>query len=438
MNQRKTASFFYYKVKKQMENIVVIGGGFAGLNLIKKLDHRRYRVMLVDRNNFQSFPPLFYQVASSGLAQENIAFPFRRELKKLGNVSYHMGHVKGLDLGARTVTTSYETLSYDRLVIAAGSTNNFFGMEGLPENVFCIKTLAEAAHSRDEILDRLERGALCKDPARRRELLSFLVVGGGPAGVEIAGALGEMKKYVLPREYPELDPADLRITLIEGTGHLLGAMRPESQEKALRYLRELMVDVRLDTMMKGYADKHVTFADGHTEYWETLIWTAGVMGEPIPGLPKECLGHGGRIVVDEYNRMKGYEESVCAIGDIALMTTEKYPKGHPQMAQPAIQQARLLARNLNSGEWKVKFRYRDKGSMATVGKNRAVADLPRMSFGGMMAWMAWMFIHLMSLLGMRNKLSVLLNWTWNYFTYSTSLRLLMRPTKFPLRRHWGD
>lgn len=421
-----------------MENVIIIGGGFAGLNLVKRLDPKKFRVMLVDRNNFHSFPPLFYQVASSGLAPSNISFPFRREFKKLKNFTYHMGHVKNVDLEKRTVTTSYETLSYDRLVIAAGSTNNFFGIPGLDENVFCIKTVAEAARTRDEILDRLERGALCPDKEKRRRLLSFLVVGGGPTGVEIAGALGEMKRDILPREYPELDPDDMSITLVEGTDTLLGPMRPSSQKKALKYLGELLVDVRLNTMTSGYQDKMVSFSDGHKEYWETVIWTAGIRGETIPGLPPQLLGHGARIIVDQYSRVPGYEESVFAIGDIALMQTPDYPRGHPQLAQPAIQQAACLAHNLNKGSFSRVFQYRDKGSMATVGKNKAVADLPRFSFGGWLAWLAWMFVHLMSILGMRNKVNVLLNWMWNYFSYSTALRLLLRPTKFPARRHWSD
>lgn len=422
----------------EKEKIVVIGGGFAGLNLCKHLDRDKYDVCLVDRNNFHCFPPLFYQVASSGLVSANICFPFRRELKKLRNVSYHMGHVKDVDLGKREITTSYETISYDRLVIAAGSTNNYFGIEGLDRETFGIKTVAEAAHTRDEILDRFERGALCKDPEKRRRLLSFLVVGGGPSGVEIAGALGEMKKYILKKEYPELSQDDVTITLVEASDRLLGAMRPVSQQRALKYLEELMVNVRLNTSMQGYADKYVTFADGHREYFETMIWTAGVKGEPIPGMPPETIGHGNRIVVDEFNRVKGYEETVCAIGDVALMVTDGYPHGHPQMAQPAIQQARNLARNLNEGKFGRKFVYNDKGSMATIGKNRAVADLRKASFGGFAAWLVWMLIHLMSILGMRNKLSVLVNWCWNYIFYSTSLRLLLRPTKYPLRRHWGD
>lgn len=421
-----------------MEKVVIIGGGFAGLNLCKRLDPKKYEICLVDRNNFHCFPPLFYQIASSGLVPANICFPFRRELKKMRHASYHMGHVKDIDLGNKTVTTSYETISYDKLVLAAGSTNNYFGMPNLDRETFGIKTVAEASHTRDEILDRFERGALCKDRERRRQLLSFLVVGGGPSGVEIAGALGEMKKYILSKEYPELEADDVTITLVEGTSKLLGAMTPKSQRKALEGLRDLMVNVRLDTMMKDYTDKYVTFADGHKEYYETLIWTAGVKGEPMPGIPAEALGRGGRIIVDEYSRVKGCGDSLFAIGDIALMETPDYPHGHPQMAQPAIQQARNLARNLNAGEFSRKFVYNDKGSMATIGKNKAVADLGKMSFGGFFAWLIWMIIHLISILGMRNKLSVLVNWFWNYLFYSTSLRLLLRPTKYPLRKHWAD
>ncbi len=421
-----------------MEKIVIIGGGFAGLKLSKKLDRNRYEVALIDRNNFHCFPPLFYQIASSSLVSANICFPFRRELKDMPHCSYHMGHVKDIDLEKRTVTTSYETISYDRLVIAAGATNNYFGMRNMDTETFGIKTVAEAAHTRDEILDRLERGAICSDPKRRRELLSFLVVGGGPSGVEIAGALGEMKKYIIPKEYPELDPDDVTVTLVEAAGSLLSAMRPQSQAKALEGLQQLMVNVRLNTSLKDYSDKIVTFGDGSKEYFETLIWTAGVKGEPIPGLPAECIGRGNRIIVDEYNRVKGLEDSVMAVGDIAIMQCEDYPNGHPQMAQPAIQQAVNLARNLNEGSFTHPFQYHDKGSMATIGKNRAVADLPRLSFHGFFAWLTWLIIHLISIIGMRNKLSVLTNWAWNYIFSSTSLRLLLRPTLYPRRRHWGD
>lgn len=419
------------------QTLVVIGGGFAGLNLVSRIDTSKYDVKLIDRNNFHCFPPLFYQIASSGLDSSNICFPFRREFKKLRNVTYHMGHVKNIDVDKKTVTTSYETISYDKLVIAAGTTNNFFGMEGLGKRVFGIKTVAEASYTRDEILDRLERGALCKDKVRRRELLSFLVVGGGPSGVEIAGALGEMKRDILPREYPELSPEDVNITLVEGSSRLLGAMDEKCGKKALEYLEDLMVNVRLGEVMKKYEDKVAEFADGKKEYWETLIWTAGIKGEPMPGFPEAAVMKNGRIKVDRYNRVEGFPD-VFALGDIACCPSRQYPSGLPQMAQPAIQGARCLAKNLNAGEFIHEFRYRDKGSMATVGKHRAVVQLGSRVIAGWVAWLMWMFIHLVSILGMRNKANVLLNWIWNYLTYSTSLRLLLRPKEYPIRRHWGD
>lgn len=422
----------------EKQTIVIIGGGFAGMNLAKSLDKKKFNVKVVDRNNYHSFPPLFYQIASSALDVPSISFPFRREFKKSGgNVSYHMGHVKNIDFESRTVTTSYETLEYDKLVIAAGSTNNYFGMEGLQENVFGIKTTGEASHTRDEILDRLERGCMEQDSERRKELLSFLVIGGGPAGVEIAGALGEMKRDVLPREYPELDPDDMSITLVEGADRLLSAFDPKLSQKAYVYLSQLMVDIRLNTVMKGYVDKKVSFADGHDEYWETLIWTAGVKGENMPGIPDEMIGRGGRIIVDAFNQVKGAND-VFAIGDIALMQTKDYPNGHPQVAQPAIQQARNLAYNLNHKELRREFKYKDKGTMATIGRNKAIAQIGKMTFAGRFAWWLWMAIHLISILGVRTKISVLINWIWNYCTYTTSLRLLMRPVKYPIRKHWGD
>lgn len=420
------------------QRIVIIGGGFAGLTLARRLDARKYDIHVIDRNNFHGFPPLFYQVASSALDASSIAFPLRREFRSHGKgTAYHMGHIKVIDTRAKTVTTSYETLAYDKLVIAAGTANNFFGMQSLPRSVFGIKTIAEASHTRDEILDRLERGAICKDPARRRELLSFLVVGGGPAGVEIAGALGEMKKETVPREYPELDPADIRIVLAEGGGRLLSAMDPRAGLKAEEYLKDLMVEVRLNTVMRDYRDKTVTFADGSSEYWETLIWTAGVVGEPMPGLPPACTGRGRRILTDPHCAVKGLED-VYAIGDIALCATPEAPDGHPQVAQVAMQMARTLAANLNADRAPRPFVYKDRGSMATIGKNRAVADIKGRFVSGRPAWWTWMAIHLVSMLGMRNKLTVLMTWCWNYVTGTTSLRLLFRPARYPLRRHWGD
>ncbi|MCM1029486.1 MAG: NAD(P)/FAD-dependent oxidoreductase [Pseudoflavonifractor sp.] len=423
------------------EHIVIVGGGFAGLNLTKYLDKKRYEVTLVDRNNFHSFPPLFYQIASGGLDPGNISFPFRRELRKLGHegMNYHMGDVHTIDVLRKEVRTQFETIEYDKLVICAGTTNNFFGNPDLIKSVFTMKSAAEATRCRNEILDRLERASLCPDdPERRRRLLSFVVVGGGPTGVEIAGAIGELKRFILEREYPQINRDDLQIILLEGTDRVLGPMSKEASANALTYLKDLLVDVRLNHLMKEYKDNMLTLDDGSTIYSEMVIWTAGVTGESFLFEGTDYRpGRGNRFAVDEQNRVIGLED-VFALGDIAMMATEKYPKGHPQLAQPAIQQARHLAKALNTGDWSKPFIYNDKGSMATVGRNLAVADLNNVHLKGMFAWFAWMFVHLISLLGMRNKLTVLINWTWAYFTYSTSLRMLLHSTKYPLRTRWGE
>lgn len=422
------------------KRVVVIGGGFAGLNLIKKLDKRRFEVLLVDRNNYHSFPPLFYQIASSGLDPGSISFPFRREMRK-GSVKgarYNMGEVKTIDVANKTVTTQFETIPYDKLVIAAGTTNNFFGMTDLYKRVFTLKSTPEAIRCRNEILDRLERASLCKNADERRRLLSFVVIGGGPTGVEIAGAIGEMKRYILHREYPNISTDDLNIILVEGTDRLLRTMSEAASREALEYLGHLMVSVKLGKTMKSYENNIVTFADGEQTYSEMVIWTAGVTGEPMEIVGAELeRGPGNRFIVDEYNRVKGLDD-VYALGDISLMMSDAYPKGHPQLAQVAIQQARLLAKHLNKNEFTTAFQYVDKGSMATVGRNRAVADLKHIHLYGRPAWLTWMFVHLISILGMRNKLSVLMNWIWAYCTYSTSLRLLIHSNRYPLRSRWGE
>lgn len=425
---------------KGKEKIVIIGGGFAGLNLVKKLDKSKFEVVLVDRNNYHSFPPLFYQIASSGLDPGSISFPYRREMRKLSSkgARYQMGNVEQIDVVNKTVKTSLDTVQYDKLVIAAGTTNNFFGMNDLHKKVYTLKSTPEAIRCRNEILDRLERASVSHDPEERRRLLSFVVIGGGPTGVEIAGAIGEMKRYILHREYPDISVDELSITLVEGTDRLLRTMSDTASREALEYLGHLMVDVKLGKIMKSYENDVVTFADGEEIYSEMVIWTAGVTGEPMEIVGAEFQrGPGNRFVVDEYNRVKGLDD-VFALGDIALMMGGDYPKGHPQLAQVAIQQAALLAKHLNKGEFKQVFKYNDKGSMATVGRNRAVADLNHMHLYGRPAWLAWMFVHLISILGMRNKISVLMNWIWAYCTYSTSLRLLIHTSKFPLRRRWNE
>lgn len=423
------------------KRIVVVGGGFAGLNFVKYIDKSKFDVILVDRNNYNSFPPLFYQIASSGLGPDSICFPFRREFSKgkARGVEFHIGEIESIDLTARKLKTQYEVLSFDYLVIAAGTTNNFFGNDRLVDSVYTLKSTAQAMRCRDEILDRLERASICDDPEERRRLLSFTVVGGGPAGVEIAGALGEMKKYILPRNYPSIPSEDVKITLLEGTGALLGAMSQKSQNDALHYLGQLMVDIRLGTIMKDYTDNTVTLSDGQSFDSGMVIWTAGIKGVEIPTLGGVLpLGKGMRIKVDDFNRVNGYEDFLFALGDICVMDTDGYPDGHPQLAQVAIQQGRNLAKNLNRGDFSCRFAYKDKGTMATIGRNRAVADIKKSHMRGFIAWLAWMFIHLISILGMRNKISVLIDWIWGYCNYGTSLRLLLYPARHPLRWHWGE
>ncbi len=423
------------------ERVVVIGGGFAGLNFIKHLDDRAFEIILIDKNNFHGFPPLFYQVASSGLDPTSIAFPFRRELRsgKRHKASFHLGEVKCIDVKAGKVVTSLEAIGYDRLVIAAGSTNNFFGNDDLLKKVYTLKSTDEAIRIRNEILDRFERASIEPDPDKRRRLLSFIVIGGGPAGVEIAGALGEMKRYVIQRDYPSLSPDDVSIILMEGSDRLLRTMSEKSSADALKGLRSLMVDIHLDTIMKSYGDDNiVTTGDGSTYYSEMVIWTAGVQGVPFEWKGIESpVGGGGRIVTDEYCKVSG-TDNVYAIGDVSIHTSDDSPRGLPQLAQVAIQQGKFLAKILNTGKTDKPFRYRDKGSMATIGRNRAVADLPKMHFSGWLAWVTWMFVHLISLLGMRSKINVLLNWMWAYFTYNTSLRLLLRGSRYPERGEMYD
>lgn len=423
------------------ENLVIIGGGFAGLNLVKRLDKKKYNIVLVDKNNYHSFPPLFYQIASSGLDAENICFPFRREMQKdcAKGARYHMGEAHTIDMNKREVVTQYERLPFDHLIIAAGCTNNFFGDPDLIKYVYTIKTTNEAMRCRNQILERLERACLTKDMDMRRRLLSFVVIGGGPTGVEIAGALGEMKRDIIPREYTSLNPSDVKIILIEATGRLLGTMSEKSSAEAKEYLeKKLLVDVRLGRKMEKYTDYVVELDDGTRIQSESVIWTAGITAVPFKFEGADVtLGPGHRFVVDRCNRVQGLDR-VYAVGDIAYMASDRHPRGLPQLAQVAIQQSQLLAKNLNDSTWDKTFTYKDKGSMATVGRNLAVADLPNVHLKGFIAWMIWMFIHLISILGMRNRVSVLTNWIWAYFTYNTSLRILMHTTRYPLRSRWGE
>ena len=421
---------------EKLQHIVIIGGGFAGLNLAKELDKHKFRVTILDKNNFHSFPPLFYQIASSGLEPSSISFPFRREMRRLKNTNYHFGEVLEIDSKNSTVRTQFETIKYDQLVIASGTTNNFFNQPELKEKVHTLKSTAEAIRLRNEILDRLERACITTDRERRRQLLSFVVVGGGPSGVEVAGALGEMKRYILNKEYPEIDIDDVRVILIEGTDRFLRTMSERASHDAKVYLGHLMIETRLNCMMKSYENNVLHLSTGEEIYCETLIWTAGITGNKINGICDDSITRGNRYIVDSNCKIKGYD-NIYALGDIAYLEDESHPNGYPQVAQVAIQQAKHLAKQLNTGA-DTAFKYVDKGSMATIGRNRAVCDLKFAYLYGRPAWATWMFIHLISILGMRNKVNVLINWVWAYLFYTTSLRLLIRPVKYPIRKHWID
>lgn len=421
---------------EKLQHIVIIGGGFAGLNLAKELDKNKFRVTILDKNNFHSFPPLFYQIASSGLEPSSISFPFRREMRRLKNTNYHFGEVLEIDSKNSTIRTQFETIKYDQLVIASGTTNNFFNQPELKEKVHTLKSTAEAIRLRNEILDRLERACITTDRERRRQLLSFVVVGGGPSGVEVAGALGEMKRYILNKEYPEIDIDDVRVILIEGTDRFLRTMSERASHDAKVYLGHLMIETRLNCMMKSYENNVLHLSTGEEIYCETLIWTAGITGNKINGISDDSITRGNRYIVDSNCKIKGYD-NIYALGDIAYLEDETHPNGYPQVAQVAIQQAKHLAKQLNTGA-DTAFKYVDKGSMATIGRNRAVCDLKFAYLYGRPAWATWMFIHLISILGMRNKVNVLINWVWAYLFYTTSLRLLIRPVKYPIRKHWID
>lgn len=425
------------------EKVVIVGGGFAGLNLVKHLDKSKFDVTLIDCHNYHSFPPLFYQIASSGLDPASICFPLRRELFRRmdgANVSLIMGNAQAVDVEKKVIKLENEPdLPYDKLVLANGTTNNFFNMPELIEQVFTLKSAPQALRCRNQILVNLEKAAITKDREERKRLLCFVVIGGGPTGVEIAGALGEMKRYVLPREYPTIPQEDFRILLVEAAPKLLAAMDPRSSAEVEEYLKHLMVDVKTGVGMTGYQNGVVKLADGQSVKCDTVIWTAGVTGVKFDILGADIQrGRGNRFVVNGCNEVVGLTD-VYAIGDISLMpdADPTFPGGHPQLAQVAIQQSKLLSQNLNKGTRNT-FVYNDKGTMATVGRNRAVADLGRIHLNGFLAWFIWMFIHLISILGMRNKIAVLINWIWAYFSYQSSLRILMRPDKYPVKNRWRE
>ncbi len=421
--------------------IVVVGGGFAGLNFIKSLwAEKDVEIILVDRNNYHFFPPLLYQVSTSFIEASNISHPFRRMFGPQRNVRFHMGTLLEIFPEKNEILTDGGTYAYDMLVLAPGTETNFFGMKNVEEKAWPMKTIDEAQELRNHILLNLERASREKDPKRRERLLNIVISGGGPTGVELAGMLAELGRHIAPREYPDIpDIQKARIYLVDAGKVLLAPMSPKAQEEAYKVLSHLGVQIILNKAVKDYADGVVLLADGSTLETETLIWASGVIAREVPGLPKDVIGRGRRIQVDAFNKVSGMQ-NVYAIGDACLQTTDPaFPNGHPQVAQVALQQGTLLARNIKRSlrnEPLKPFVYNDKGSMAIISKYKAVADLPKFSFEGFFAWLVWLFIHILPLVGFRNKVQLAFSWMWSFITNNPTLRLILRP--LPSQRALDD
>ena len=408
--------------------VIIVGGGFAGVKLVKKLKNLPVQIVLFDRNNYHTFQPLLYQVATAGLEPDSIADPLRKQLEPVKNFFFRMAEVHSVDSENNKILTEIGELEYDYLVIATGSRTNFFGNVSIMQHAFPLKQIPQALDLRSHILQNFEAATITEDLMEKKSRMNIVIVGGGPTGVEVAGALGELKKTILPKDYPELDFEKMSIILLEGSPRLLGGMSEVSSERAMKYLKKFQVQVYLNTLVENYDGHAAKLSNGEEINTHTLIWAAGVKGNYPEGISPSSLER-DRILVDEYNRVEGYE-NIFAVGDIASMKSEEYKRGHPMLAPVAIQQGNHLAKNfkrLLKGEALKPFTYLDKGSMATVGRNKAVVDLPgNARLGGFMAWGIWMFVHLISIIGFRNRLVVFLNWVWNYFTYDKGTRLIIR------------
>lgn len=411
--------------KSNHPRIVVIGAGFAGINFIKKFKNKPFQLVLLDKNNFHQFPPLFYQVATSGLEPDSIVFAIRKMFQKYDNLSFRMANVEQIDTVQKTVHTHIGSLSYDHLVIATGSTNNFYGIEGVEKYSIGLKDIQESLDIRSHLLQNMEAAVTApKDSEEIDSLLKMVIVGGGPAGIEMAGALAEFKQYVFKKDYPDLPVDKFKVYLIEAGNALLAAMSKKSQQETLAYLNNLGVQVILNESVTDYDGSQVSLSSGKTIASKTLLWTAGVVGQFPEGLKIESIAKGKRLEVNELCQIKPYKD-VYAIGDVAFMTTKDYPQGHPMVAPTAIQQGTHLAKNFIKNTQKP-FVYFDKGALATIGMKKAVADLGKLHFKGYIAWFIWSTVHLMSISGFRNKLMVGLNWMASYFSYDKSNRLIIR------------
>lgn len=410
--------------------IIIIGGGFAGLLLARKLSRLDYQIVLIDKNNYHQFQPLFYQVAMAGLEPSSIAFPLRKVFQKKDNVFLRVTAAKAIDLHRKEVITELGAVSYDYLVIATGADTNFFGNQQIMEKAIPMKSVSEALYLRNAILDDYEKAITIADYEERQGLIDIVIVGGGPTGVEVAGSLAEMKKNILPKDYGEINADEVDIYLIEGADRVLPAMSEEASIAAERFLEDLGVIVKTGIMVEQYDGRFAYLSNHEQIRTNKLIWAAGIKGNLLQGLSSDIVRKGGRIAVDSYNRLQD-QEAVFAIGDIAYMESDpNFPNGHPQVAPVAMQQATHLYKNLKSllkEKDMVPFEYQDKGSMATIGRSKAVVDLPKIKFKGFFAWIIWMVVHLFQLIGVKNKLFVFINWVWSYVLYDQSLRLIIRP-----------
>lgn len=421
--------------RNQKKRVVIVGGGLGGLRLAEDLYGSGMQVVLIDKNNFHQFPPLIYQIASAGIDPSSISFPFRQIFRKRKDFYFRMAEARMVDTEKKILQTSIGKIDYDYLVLAAGATTNFFGNKNIEEWAIPMKTVPEAMGLRNALLSNFERALTCATEEERQELLNVVIVGGGATGVEIAGALAEMRRYVIPYDYPDMDSSLMHIYLIEAGDRLLAGLSQESSQKAYEFLKSMGVDIQFGKMVTDYRDHKVVMKDGTEIPTRTFLWVSGIRANAMPGIDESHLGRGFRFKVDEYNRIPGVED-VFVIGDQCLQTSDAaYPNGHPQVAQVAIQQAKNLAKNLklinqgaDSNELTA-FHYKNLGSMATIGRNKAVVEIGKFRSQGFFAWVLWLVVHLRSILGVKNKMMVLLNWLWKYVSYNDSIRMITYATK---------
>ncbi|WP_278993776.1 NAD(P)/FAD-dependent oxidoreductase [Prevotella melaninogenica] len=411
------------------KRIVIVGGGLGGLELAFKLVDDDYQVVLIDKNNYHQFPPLIYQVASGGLEPSSISFPFRRLFQGKKDFFFRMAKVESVNTDKKIINTTVGEIDYDYLVMAFGAKTNFFGNKDIEATTLPMKSVSEAMRLRNTILRNLELALTEEDPARKQALMNIVVVGGGASGVEIAGAVAEMKKNIIARDYPDLDSSQMHIYLVNAADRLLSAMDPVSSKRAERDLKELHVHIRQPQFATEYKDGILKTSAGLEIPTQTVIWVSGICANTVEGFPAESIGHAGRFLTDRFCRVKGVKD-VYAIGDVSLVEgDEEYPLGHPQLAQVAMQQAKTVAKNfkaMSKGKELKPFKYKNLGVMATIGRNHAVAEISGKKFGGFPAWALWLIVHLRSILGVKNKTFILLNWVWNYINYKQSLRLILK------------